>query len=1476
MPLFPEEQPTGLEFREVTGRPEPNPFAGYEPTIGDTIRSAFRMENSVASLIRALEAQQRAPADPDHNPLETIRGTRYERDYIDRFLTSRNEEETRSIMARIDAEERDRQILEDAGGWGIAAGIAAGVIDPLIFLPGAGLVRSVRGGYSIAKSAGLVGLAGGLQATVSEAALQASQVTRTPEESLINIGTATLLSGLIGGGAAALLSRAERRALEAALDVDRAALSRQAGVEEPSVRDGFAMPAFAGAAATDPRELRLVSFGLDRVPVIGDLIKRTSPTLRIFSSDNVPAKRAMADLSETVLRFEDNTLGIPTSLGGPPVSRIVTLQKVRAAIETSDTLRDTFIRYRYGDQAPNTAPIARSNLDDLLGRNGDKLSYSDFKREVTRALMSGDVHPIVEVQEAAQKLRANILKPLERDLKAAGLLPEDVDGPKGDPSWFARIWNKSVIAARRHDFKKRIVDWLAAEQAEKVAARERIMELVAERDRLEAAIAKLEAKQERLAARTADLESRLDERGMEVRRTAARTDALEERASLIAEEISELAEFIDAMKAELRSPELTEQLRELERELAALRRADKPITEADLDKIEKEEKRSILIGDVRTAINILTGRNKSHRLPSFLAWMAKNGGIVDDHGEVVAILGDARAVVGLVRKTGRGRTIDEWGEYLYDHFGFAFPDGRPSYNEVLRIIDEAQRGNPPWWFLVDENGQPTKAARVDEMVRILDDMAREAGVDPQTADDWYYLLRGESVPRTLDDLERELAAMEAVGQPVPPGARAEQVAGIIAARREAIADIRAARDKAIRAGRRKARQLGIAEARVDEAALAERANRGRLGILSDRLDRAQEKRAILERARALADEAMEKTRARLEEELRGWKGNSAADAVAALKARDEAAAGRAEDAPRLRAADRAVDRAARRIVETDYDWTPDEIASRADEIIDRILGSPDGRLPYDIASPQPGGVRQSDDLRGSLKSRDFAIPTQLVWDFVEQDVEHVMSTVMRTVLPDLHLTTRFGDVNMTEQMRRINEASAAKAAAAKTEAERIAIEKERNQLIRDLAATRDRIRGIYGWSADRRMLGRVSAAARAWNTIADLGGATVNSFADAAGVVFRYGFERVLADGWRPFFARLVGRSQVYGAAKRQARAMGVAIETQLNLRAHQLNDLIEGYRPDTRFERALQWGANRSQLVNFQGPWTDAVKTIAYSVASSEHLRMIRRVVEGRASKRDITMLAENNIDAAMAERIWKAFNEEGGGEVVDGVRLPNTGAWQDRGAALAFEAAMGKEADALVVTPGLERPLWMSDPIWSLLGQFKSFIAAANERLLIANLQRADAAALQGLIFSVALGMLSYRAYTWAAGQDASDRPQDWIKEGLSRSGVMGWFDEVNSLTAKATRGQLDAFRLIGADRPLSRYASRSVLSALLGPTAGKIEKVSQVTGAAATGEWTASDTTALRRLMFFQNLFWIRRLLDQVEDGVNNAFGIPDRVR
>jgi hypothetical protein len=226
----------------------------------------------------------------------------------------------------------------------------------------------------------------------------------------------------------------------------------------------------------------------------------------------------------------------------------------------------------------------------------------------------------------------------------------------------------------------------------------------------------------------------------------------------------------------------------------------------------------------------------------------------------------------------------------------------------------------------------------------------------------------------------------------------------------------------------------------------------------------------------------------------------------------------------------------------------------------------------------------------------------------------------------------------------------------------------------------------------------------------------------------------------------------------------------------------------------------------------------------------------------------------------------------VINGVHLPNTDRWASRAARDAFEGAVGREADIAIVTPGQEKPLWLSNPIISVIGQFKSFTAASTQRILIANLQRADAQTLQGLMFSLGLGMVSYKLNSVLGGQPVSDKPADWIKEAMSRGSIFGWLEEGNALAGKMTRGRVDMYRLLGADKPLSRYAGRSVLDQMLGPTAGKIEALAQVTGAAAARDWNEGDTKAVHKLTAFGNLFYLRNLFNQVEAGANNAFGIP----
>lgn len=50
----------------------------------------------------------------------------------------------------------------------------------------------------------------------------------------------------------------------------------------------------------------------------------------------------------------------------------------------------------------------------------------------------------------------------------------------------------------------------------------------------------------------------------------------------------------------------------------------------------------------------------------------------------------------------------------------------------------------------------------------------------------------------------------------------------------------------------------------------------------------------------------------------------------------------------------------------------------------------------------------------------------------------------------------------------------------------------------------------------------------------------------------------------------------------------------------------------------------------------------------------------------------------------------------------------------------------------------------------------------------------------------------------------------------------------------------------------------------------------GAISNGDVTESDMSKLRRLLPYQNLFYLRRLFNAIEEGANEAFGVPTQRR
>lgn len=718
-------------------------------------------------------------------------------------------------------------------------------------------------------------------------------------------------------------------------------------------------------------------------------------------------------------------------------------------------------------------------------------------------------------------------------------------------------------------------------------------------------------------------------------------------------------------------------------------------------------------------------------------------------------------------------------------------------------------------------------------------------------------------------------------------AKLETDADVIAARQEETTRINKAANRRAEKLRTGADQENLPLKNAQGGAVFETLARNRGNLLADRASAKLSEIESLEQKLATETANRDKMREKIETEIAAWEGKSSKEAKAALKSRADAEKARQaaieegtskSKGERLGSADKAVDRAVSRILESDRDLSRDELRSRAHEITDRIIGAPDGRLPYDLGMEHGTAHGGSGEApRGALAAREFNIPDATIKDFLENDIEHIVAAHLRTMVPDVLLTEKFGDTRMTEAFRKINDEYAAMSDAAKSEKERTRLEKERQGVIDDLSAIRDRIRGIYGISSDlpMRNAARALNVLKNYNVLTSMGSAALSSLPDMAGSVLRHGLTSTFNDAWSPFFSMLTRQSDVWQEAGRQYRAMGIAVESVLASRHHALTDTLDTYHPQSRVERTMQWATGKFQFVNMLAPWTDFAKINASMVSGSEILRAVKASADGRASDRMLRTLGESGIEPHMAARIAKAF--EDGGEIRDGVHLPNTADWTDKEARRVFEGAVARDADIAVVTPGQEKPLWMSHPLLSVLGQFKSFTAAATERILISNLQRRDAQVLQGMIFSMGLGMLSYKLNSLTGGQPVSDKPQDWIKEAVSRGNLLGWAEEANALASKATRGGVDIYRMIGADKPLSRYASRSAMDQILGPTAGKIGGIIQgVQAVSRPSEWNEADSKAIRRLVAGQNVFYLRRLFDQVEASGNNAFGIPMKAK
>jgi hypothetical protein len=544
------------------------------------------------------------------------------------------------------------------------------------------------------------------------------------------------------------------------------------------------------------------------------------------------------------------------------------------------------------------------------------------------------------------------------------------------------------------------------------------------------------------------------------------------------------------------------------------------------------------------------------------------------------------------------------------------------------------------------------------------------------------------------------------------------------------------------------------------------------------------------------------------------------------------------------------------------DMSVDELSQIVDDIIDNILGGADTRIPYDLPVA----------ARGPLKKRVLNfVRDDAVEGFLVNDAEAVARQFIRTMAPDIAIKERFGELNIIGKdgiiTQKINDDYNTLIDNAKTEKERMGLQKLKNSDIRDVDAIVNQIRGTYGIPENPdSVITRTGRAIRNLNYISKLGGVTASSIPDVGRAVMVHGMIRSFKDGIVP----LVTNFKALKLSAREVKEAGTALDMTLNTRALTLAELNDPYLRGNKFERGLQGLSNTFGKFTLMAPWNTALKQFSGVVTQGRVIDSVAKSVQGNIKPKDARYLNMIGIDANMAKRIAKQLDNHG--DDIDGVKIANTKDWTDSGATLAYRAAIKKEVDRIIVTPGAgDLPLILKGTeAGKMIGQFRSFSFAATNKILISGLQERDAAFMNGVILSVGLGMLSYGVKAIDAGREVSDDPAVWIQEGFDRSGILGILSEVNQISNKVSRGTISLNALAGQP-PLTRYASVNTLGTVLGPSVGTAQDITQIAGSGLTGEWTESDSRALRRMIPYQNLMIVRQLFDEIEEGANESLGV-----
>jgi hypothetical protein len=493
---------------------------------------------------------------------------------------------------------------------------------------------------------------------------------------------------------------------------------------------------------------------------------------------------------------------------------------------------------------------------------------------------------------------------------------------------------------------------------------------------------------------------------------------------------------------------------------------------------------------------------------------------------------------------------------------------------------------------------------------------------------------------------------------------------------------------------------------------------------------------------------------------------------------------------------------------------------------------------------------------GALKGRTLDLPDSVLEPWLISDVESVSRLHLRGMSTEIEFSNKFDGKNIDDMIDQIYQEYSIKMGDKADINGKLA--KERDKVVTYLRRMHGRLTGKVGEPVDPSLLGvRIMRGGRQFNLIRMLGGMTLSAIPDIA--------RPVMINGFAPYMkniAKIIMNPATFKKAAAENKRFGVGTEWVLDTRIKAYSELEDTlYVGSTKFERTLEKGASGFGKLILMTQWNTAAKQVT-GVMSSDNI--LRNVINGKG-KQD---LAQLGIDVQMSKRILKEAGKYG--DLDEALYRAGTERWSDKEAAITFESAVLKQVDTLIVTPGIGDKLSTisfspDQEVMKSILQFKAFGLSATNRMLLSGMDPKSLRVFNFMLVSVALGAIaeSAKLITSSRWDKRPKTAKEWAATAVDRSGVIGIYTEPVQMLSK----------VIGKET--SRYAGRSLFETFLGPsfgTSGNIAKmgVQATQGIMGNKNFTKKDIHNIRKIAPYNNVFYFRQLVDEMENGIANALG------